>query len=173
MRASAVIAEDLIALRHRQSELQARLNDLQGRPPSDAELVGMRETQARYDSLYKQMERVGAPGPMQNESARSYRRRLLSTFQPLSKDWREADLHNPNLDERTVDRIEDIILADAARVVADPTRGSFTRPGELRAIESMAEGGHRVREYKGDPLCWMSSFMCPAGVGRIRDPRRG
>jgi hypothetical protein len=169
MHAKGVLAQNIARLNQEISEATNRLNDLQGTPPSASDMYAASDIQARYDPYYRELEMGGAPGILNGERPTSFRRRLLSTLQPLSKTWREANLHNTNISENVVDAAEQKIFADVTEVTHNNNQGSFKNPGALRVIERTSEAGARIREYRGDPINWMKSFMIPAGVGRIND----
>jgi hypothetical protein len=113
----ALVAEG-IRLRQSQDHLQRRIDGIQGRPATTAELRDMRDMQARADGLYRDLGLIGAPGPLSNESATGYRRRLLGGLQPYSKDWSKARL--AAIPTSQLDPIEKFVYDDAAKVAADP-----------------------------------------------------
>ena len=165
------IVENMVRIDRRQDVINARLNDVQGRPPTESELRAMVGLQARADAVYRDLGMVGAPGPLGNESARSDRLRLLSPLQKYSDEWKKTSLHRIN-DAPTVDLIEREIYAAAKKTALDPT--VTFRPGTLRERKVEDESGRTWTHWHGSPRTWMSHFMHPRmAVTSMFDPRTG
>lgn len=157
MAASVRVAmiEQLNEMSREQDRLRTRLNGLQGRPATEDELLAMRETQQRYDDVFRELGMPGAPGPLGNESGAGYRRRLLGNLAQFSARWRDAKISV--LPSSAIDPIERQVFDDAARVAKNPAQGDFRHPGQLRRVDHTIDG-IKVTDWRGDPGAWLGQF---------------
>ena len=167
----AAMVEQVNELSREHDRLRTRLNSVQGRPPTAAELMDMTAYQARADAVYSELG-MRAPRWLSNESADGYRRRLLSDLAQFSR-WRDAKISV--LPASALAPIEQQVWADAQAVAANPTQGDLRNPEQLRRVEVVRDGVKTV-EYRGDPGSWMSRFVQPSTLVRSfavnGDPRR-
>src|SRR5437762_10682026 len=123
------VVEDLATARNRLSQVENRVNDLQGRPPGNDELRDLTDIQVKFDDHYRGIECGGSPPPLRGESPSSYRTRLLSGLQPFSEKHAKLDVARiGRLDSAALTAIEGEILKDVQRVIDDPTQPSFKNP---------------------------------------------
>src|SRR5262249_10922359 len=108
--------------------------------------------QARADAVAA-LYGSSAARPMDGESLRAYRRRLLQPYKDLHPDWKGADLRDVK-DAGAFDAAENAIYAAAA----DEARHPRVMPGHLIS-RSVDQGGHTMTTWHGSPIVWMERFM--------------
>jgi hypothetical protein len=135
----------------------------------------MREAQAKYDPLFRSLEMIGAPGPLQHEDTTGYKVRLLSAIQQYSDRHKHVNLRRiSRLDSDAFSLFESEICAAAQKCADDRAQGSFSQRGELREVLVKDQSGRDMREFRGSPLRWMSQFMGqPQCVSAFVDPATG
>jgi hypothetical protein len=159
----SAVAEDLGRARNKLDQIQNRLDDVQGRGPTNSELRQLVGHQERYDSLYAALEMGGSPPPLKGEGPVSYRCRLLEGLQPFDDKHLQVNVHKlARLDDHAFSFMEREIMDAAQRVADNRSQGSFTTRGALREVRVKDPVSKReVIEYRGSPLTWMSQFMLP------------
>jgi hypothetical protein len=116
--------------------------------------------QARADDVANQWG-TAAPRPLDGESTRDYKVRLLNEFRqnsPVWKDVPEAQL--ARLPDEVFDRAENQIYADSMAASAHP----IVPEGELRTIVRPMKNdltGRKEIVHFGRPSAWMSQFAHP------------
>jgi hypothetical protein len=151
---------DVQELTRRNSELEARREDLRYRHLSDE--LELAKIAQRFDPTYKAVGAGQAPSPLPRESTITYRSRLMSQLQPLSNHFTNADFYKIN--ESTLDVVEPQLLADVHNFTTDKTRPN--EDGSLREIKRESAGGHAVTEFAGEPIRWMAAYMSPGRTVR-------
>lgn len=173
MATSRALVEEIVRLRQTQDRIERRLDDTNGgRVPTEAETRAMVEHQGRFDDVYRGLELGGAPPPRgQGESPSTYRRRLVEGLLRYSKDW-STGTRIYALPESTIPIVEAAVIADAQKLVADRTVGSFRHPNQMRTRKVPDQSGREWTEYHGPtPLAWMSQFMLPGRrLVQVRHP---
>lgn len=134
------------------------------RQPTIEERNQLSAARKRADSVYAALGRP-MPDWMPGESPLAYRQRLADGLKDQSAPLRRANLNG--LPEGAFSVTEQRIYQDATQ--AAQTGNGIPR-GTLRPHAHQDETGHNVTEYYGDPMGWMSPFMAPGAVGRIRRP---
>jgi len=131
-----------------------------------ADMASYGEAQARADAVFR-LNGKQAPPPMVGEKLLDYRRRLLGTLQPSSKEWGKTDLKSL-ADGDVFDNIERHIFADAESAARD----SSTIPGgTMRKIEKRDATGRTITEWHGS---WMASQpVPPISLRRVNPALRG
>jgi hypothetical protein len=99
--------------------------------------------QARADSLYRGAGRLPAPLAEPHERPGQYERRLVDGLKIYSQRWAKANVSVMPDDAFAIAR--DQIYADAAQNAK--THG--LKPGEIRELPTVSDGGHRVIEFVG------------------------
>ena len=150
-------------LRERLREVEDRLARNANRSPitraDEQEMAGM---QARADEVYVKAGRK-APPPLPYERPREFRRRLAAGLQEYSPRLLGVDLST--IADDALRPVEAQVYADAA--VYGPTAG--LRAGEMRPVEKISEGGHRLIEYAGGARAHFSqAFRPPVRFARLR-----
>jgi hypothetical protein len=153
--AASRLSEEAAYLSRRQSRIEARQRDLSLAPPDPEDMV---EIQSRFDDTYRALD-LRAPAPQYRESTFTYRRRLLGDLQPYTKsdEARTADLFK--LSGTPLDEFERQIIDEAKATAADPRRGDWRDPAQLREVVHADGSGREIHEFHGDPLSWMLPFM--------------
>jgi len=108
--------------------------------------------------------------PMIHERADEYRRRVSRPLQSHSKRWQDVDLKS--LSGKGLAVAVDQIFADSLE--ASDANSTFEgQPGlhEIRRTDPVT--GHRIREFRGSPMAWMSQFtgqrrLAKFNLGKIR-----
>ena len=171
------LVDDLGRARRKLSAVENRLDDLQGRAPTNSEMRDLVAVQVQYDDLYRGIECGGSPPPLKGESKTTYAARLVAGLQPFSEQHRKIDVHNlARLDSTAFEAVSDAICRDVQKVIDDPTVPSFRHgPDVLREVKVRDSSGREASEFRGRPLVWLSHFMSPVQqcVTGVFDPRSG
>ena len=148
-----VMDNELHRLARRQSELQARRQDIRSGPADPSTLA---DIQADWDPTYRSVG-AAAPPPRASESPGTYARRLASELAPISKRWARADLYAAP-DDLLQEAAADIRAAVQAKI-ADPRQGDFQDPSKLRRVERVDDfTGQKTISWHGDPRVFINSF---------------
>jgi hypothetical protein len=147
------LAEELIRTRQQQARIDARLDDIQGRPPTEREMRARVDAQARADPIYREIG-MHAPAPLSTESVANYRRRLLEPLIRHDKTWAGMSPYQIPVD--ALPMAEQDVFASAKKLAVS---NDFHPPGKLRERRVKDEAGRETVEYYGDPLTWMRRYM--------------
>jgi hypothetical protein len=134
------------------------------RQPTIEERNAIASARQRADSVYAMLGRE-TPSWMPGESPLAFRQRLADGLKDHSAPLRRANL--AALPEGAFSVTEARIYQDAT---AAAQTGAGIPRGTLRPHAHKDETGHNVTDYYGDPMGWMSPFMAPGAVARIRRP---
>ncbi len=139
-----------------ENQVAARLDALESRLPEeikgDASEEEMADAQAKADSLYMGFNKK-APAPLRGEKILAYRRRLVSSFQQHSKNWKDVNL--AALPKEAFDVAEGQIMADAQSFLSHPLNAP---EGTLRESITTDDTGRRIRTFHGSPSVWLNDF---------------
>jgi hypothetical protein len=164
----STVADEIARIR---GEQEWALAGLGGRGPTLEEQRRMADLAAEHRQLFAALE-LALPQPRATDRPFAYRIELLERLQRFSPSWRDKTLGM--FVAGGFDGIERSILADARRVAADRTIGSFRRPGALREIRRADQTGQETVSWHGAPMSWMRQFMAPiCMVEAFVDPRSG
>jgi hypothetical protein len=136
------------------------LDTYQGRAPTLSDLRSIASTQREFEQLSQDLE-LDMPLPdALNENPRRYREECVQAVASRVKGkWGDLTL---NAVRALGEGGQALVVADAKARAADPSQGSFIRPGQLRQIERRDDSGRVVlREYRGNPKAWMNLFAQP------------
>ncbi len=158
-------AAENAVLRQQIADMQAKLDNAL-RPPSHEDLEAVHALQSRADGVL-QLHGKRAPQPMHNESARSYRLRVLAGMRPYSDRFKDIQLDK--LDGAVLDEIERGIFNDAQSMASNPKNAPAGRLIPIRTVEN----GHQVTRYHGDPAATFAAFTIPGRSFTVNNPRRG
>ncbi len=134
------------------------------RTPTSDERNQLAEARKRADGVYAALGRE-LPDCLPGESPLAYRQRLADGLKDTSPGLRKANL--AGLPAGALTAVEARIYQDAQTAAAT---GAGIPPGTLRAHHYEAETGHKITEYHGDPMAWMSPFMSGGARLRVRRP---
>jgi integrase len=99
-----------------------------------------------------------APKPMDGETPRNYRVRLLMPYVHNSVDYKDLSKEDLRaLPPKALDIAERRIYADAMAASASPT----VAPGYLHMVRRPDETGRLIVNWYGQPRAWMQQFMPP------------
>jgi hypothetical protein len=148
---SPAVAEELAAIRQRQSQIDAFDRDWNAPLPTAAALSA---AQSEYAPTYKALG-ASVPQPAPGEGLESYRGRLIAPLLPHTTNYRALDPHvivnSP---------LEDAVRQQVQARVADRHKGDPVT-GKMRRVEvTDPETGQRRVEYRGGSVKdWWSSFL--------------
>lgn len=124
--------------------------------PSDQDRRALAEIQERADGVLMMLNDK-APPPMHGEAPPAYRIRLARRLQAHSPKWKDEDLSVlARTSASAYDNVEGMIYADAAQAAREPRD---LAEGSLVRVPVPSSTGHRITEYRGDPLAWLGRFM--------------
>jgi hypothetical protein len=115
------------------------------------------EAQIRADACASQFGR-SAPKPMDGETVRNYRVRLLRPYQHNCAEFKElstAELRR--LPDKTFNAVERRIYADATQASSSPS----VAKGYLQMVKKQDETGRTHIIWHGEPRVWLSQFSHP------------
>jgi hypothetical protein len=115
-------------------------------PLTDRDRSQMAEIQARFDSVLSNFGKQ-APRPLEGESPRMYRVRLLNDLKRYHPELKNANLRAAGPMEN-LDVLEKCIFDSAIAEAKRPTM-DLPEDGGLRAIKRFDESGRQVTEYVG------------------------
>lgn len=118
--------------------------------------ASMANAQSRADSAFAAIGKR-APSPFSGEKAIDYRKRVLSTLQPLAPECRRINVR-AIADSATLAVVEDKIYGDSLKsynTVIHSTKGY------LHQTIRTDSAGRRIVEFHGDPNAWLSAFKIP------------
>ncbi len=134
------------------------------RTPTSEERNQLAEARKRADGVYAALGRE-LPDCLPGESPLAYRQRLADGLKDQSPGLRRANL--AGLQAGALAAVEARIYQDAQHAAAT---GTGIPRGTIRAHTYQDETGHKITEYYGDPLAWMSPFMSGGARLRVRRP---
>ncbi len=111
-----------------------------------------------------------APRPLDGETLRAYRVRLLQSYVHNSPDWKDLP-HEvwSKLPTSVFNKMEDRVYADSLAASACP----HVPDGELFKKTERDQSGRLITTWFGQPRAWMSQFSCqPRRVVGIRNHTR-
>ena len=154
-RADAARDAEMAELARRVARQDAELAALR-REPTDEDRRVLADIQQRADSVLI-MHSDQAPAPMRRETVGAYRVRMARKLQAHSKKWANTDLDRQfRISPDDFSTIEGEIYADAATAAKEPT---IAEEGRLVPVPIPTSTGHKITEYRGDPMGWMNRFM--------------
>jgi hypothetical protein len=150
------IEAEIRAIERRQARIEAAAND-RGQPRDHDAMIA---AQQQYDDIYRALGTGGAPPPLHQEGEASYRGRLASTLQPLTKTYRDANIY------RLVPSppVEASVIAEVEQTIADRRRGNLETGAGLRPVTTQEDGVTVTRYHGNDPRVWMNQFAPPFQV---------
>jgi hypothetical protein len=134
------------------------------RTPTTEERNQLAKARKRADGVYAALGRE-LPDHLPGETPLAYRQRLADGLKDQSPSLRRANL--AGLPAGALTAVEARIYQDAQTAAAT---GAGIPRGTLRAHRYEAETGHKITEYHGDPMAWMSPFMSGGAKLRVRRP---
>ena len=131
------------------------------------------KAQERADSICNEWG-TAAPRPLDGETTRDYKVRLLGEFKQNSPTWRDVDMAQiARLPDEVFDRAESQIYADSLSASAHPV----VPDGEIKAVMRRMKNdptGRPETVFFGKPSAWMSQFAHRRLHARINPfPNRG
>jgi len=162
---------------HQLKELQKQIDALKASAPrqfTDADRDEISAAQARADEVYSAFG-DSAPRPMQNELPLEYRRRIAIKLSTHSPSFKDADVRAIAMVPEAFKIAEDQIYKDAWSAATTPDDiDGFGGLREVRRTDPTT--GHRIREYYGHPMSWMSQFtggrrLARFNLGKVRGDR--
>jgi hypothetical protein len=110
-----------------------------------------------------------APRPMDGETVRAYRVRLLKNFRHNSPDYKDVPIEQiAQLPPAMFDVAESRIYADSVAASACPE----VTAGYLREVKRTDASGRQISTFYGEPRTWMSQFAGQTRrVANFRQPR--
>ena len=134
------------------------------RTPTTEERNQLAEARKRADGVYAALGR-DVPDHLPGESPLAYRQRLADGLKDTSAALWRANL--AGLPEGAFVVTEQRIYQDATAAAAT---GAGIPRGTIRPHTYQDETGHKITEYHGDPMAWMSPFMSGGVRLRVRRP---
>ena len=134
------------------------------RTPTSEERAELSEARKRADGVYAALGR-DVPDHLPGETPLAYRQRLADGLKDQSPGLRKANL--AGLPAGALTAVEARIYQDAQH--AAETGAGIPR-GTIRPHTYEDATGHKVTEYHGDPMAWMSPFMSGGARLRVRRP---
>ena len=125
------------------------------KPVSDEDRAKLADIQSRFDSVMIAFGKQ-APRALDGETPLGYRRRLLTSLQSYSPDFKDASLAGIQ-DSVSFDVAERIILKDAIAAAKSPTD---LADGELRPIVKKDMAGREITEWVGK-TSFVTQFAAP------------
>lgn len=125
------------------------------KPVSDEDRAKLADIQSRFDSVMIAFGKQ-APRALDGETPLGYRRRLLTSLQSYSPDFKDASLAGIQ-DSVSFDVAERIILKDAIAAAKSPTD---LADGELRKIVKTDMAGRQIVEFVGKST-FVKQFAAP------------
>lgn len=136
---------------------------------NDAEAVALSAVQAKADSVLAAFGKA-ASRPLQGETLRAYRIRLLKGIQGYSDAYKAVNLRSIN-DEALLDQVEAQIFHDA-RIAA---RAPAARGDSLIEHRATDRAGRMISTFTGPVSAWLDDFKLPPmrvtrlGIPETRD----
>lgn len=137
------------------AKLQARIEAMES-PASDEDRNALSIAQRKADAVYAAFS-DSAPTPLVGEQPMAYRRRVLAGLKKHSDTWKSVDI-SAIKDEAMLGIAEEKIFADA--VAASNSPATIGR-GNLVPRKRVADSGHTIIEYSGDPENVWGAFKHP------------
>jgi len=125
-------------------------------PLTDADRADMAQSQARHDAVQQGFGRQ-APAPMQGETPRMYRVRLMHDLRKYAVDPKLKAANFSREESATLDIFEPMLIADAQKEAQHPT--DFPG-GEMRKVVRKDESGRSIVEFYG-PDTFVKQFAGP------------
>jgi hypothetical protein len=112
-----------------------------------------------------------APHPWVGELPDAYCRRLAAQHQQHSEKWGDG-VNLRDLSGKTLRNAAEEIFADSIAKSCNPVQIGAGRLHEVRRTDP--DSGHKIKEYYGDPMAWMSQFTGQRRTARFNfGGRRG
>ncbi|MEJ0017526.1 MAG: NUDIX domain-containing protein [Acetobacteraceae bacterium] len=136
---------------------------------NDATYADMASIQARADAVLGHFGNR-APPPLQGETGKAYRIRMLEPLQVHCTPWKGIKL--ADLPDAALGIAETAIYADAMVAARSP---DGAEAGTLREIRTTDATGRQISTFVGEPITWMGQFRTtPRALARpmFRQPAR-